>query len=505
MEFVQEDQDKDHHHQQQSSYYSDYKQEEELDVYKVRENNNKNIVDNNTATKSTQLPLSFCASSSGHNSEQSSINSTSCVVHHHQQPKWSSAAPSSSVLPADYHNHQSINFNKKLQLMADFSLSRTNYEENNNSNIIDDNSNNGTTSSTSPSTAGHGVWSCGASEREHMFDKVVTPSDVGKLNRLVIPKQHAERYFPLDSSNSENSKGLLLNFEDRNGKAWRFRYSYWNSSQSYVMTKGWSRFVKEKKLDAGDIVSFERGVGESGKSRLFIDWRRRPHNHQNHHLHHHLHPHTLLPPNPGSLITPLVHFPTDHHHQFQWGGGGGGGGGGGSGRRGEGLFYSLPSGISMSIPPQHHDNSMYNFNNMQYPHNHHHPHQYQHLQQYYHGTGIRGGNDHDNVPVVIESTPAAIIGGRAPPSASSKRLRLFGVNMEYCPEQEGGEEEEESIADATIASVLSNSSNSVHQYPPHDHDHQVRLPNPSQMPITIPPEFISQKGKSSLSFDLEPN
>ncbi|KVH91757.1 B3 domain-containing protein Os03g0120900-like [Cynara cardunculus var. scolymus] len=110
-------------------------------------------------------------------------------------------------------------------------------------------------------------------EREHMFDKAVTPSDVGKLNRLVIPKQHAERYFPLDSST--NDKGLLLNFEDRNGKLWRFRYSYWNSSQSYVMTKGWSRFVKEKKLDAGDVVSFQRGVGVTGKDRLFIDWRRR--------------------------------------------------------------------------------------------------------------------------------------------------------------------------------------------------------------------------------------
>ncbi|XP_047339048.1 B3 domain-containing transcription factor NGA1-like [Impatiens glandulifera] len=113
-------------------------------------------------------------------------------------------------------------------------------------------------------------------EKEHMFDKVVTPSDVGKLNRLVIPKQHAERYFPLDSSTNE--KGLLLNFEDRIGKPWRFRYSYWNSSQSYVMTKGWSRFVKEKKLEAGDIVSFHRGIGDVGKDRLFIDWRRRPEN-----------------------------------------------------------------------------------------------------------------------------------------------------------------------------------------------------------------------------------
>ncbi|KAJ4896389.1 B3 domain-containing transcription factor NGA2 [Raphanus sativus] len=117
-------------------------------------------------------------------------------------------------------------------------------------------------------------------EREHMFDKVVTPSDVGKLNRLVIPKQHAERYFPLDNS-STNNKGLLLDFEDRTGNSWRFRYSYWNSSQSYVMTKGWSRFVKDKKLDAGDIVSFQRDP--CNKDKLFIDWRRRPKIPDHHH------------------------------------------------------------------------------------------------------------------------------------------------------------------------------------------------------------------------------
>ncbi|WOL00155.1 B3 domain-containing protein [Canna indica] len=110
-------------------------------------------------------------------------------------------------------------------------------------------------------------------EKEHMFDKVVTPSDVGKLNRLVIPKQHAEKYFPLDAE--ANRSGILLSFEDRNGESWRFRYSYWSSSQSYVMTKGWSRFVKEKRLDAGDTVSFGRGVGESGRDRLYIDWKRR--------------------------------------------------------------------------------------------------------------------------------------------------------------------------------------------------------------------------------------
>ncbi|KAK9921381.1 hypothetical protein M0R45_029892 [Rubus argutus] len=112
-------------------------------------------------------------------------------------------------------------------------------------------------------------------DKETMFEKPLTPSDVGKLNRLVIPKQHAEKYyFPLgggDSSGAE--KGLLLSFEDESGKCWRFRYSYWNSSQSYVLTKGWSRYVKEKRLDAGDVVLFERRRNDS--ERLFIGWRRR--------------------------------------------------------------------------------------------------------------------------------------------------------------------------------------------------------------------------------------
>ncbi|XP_044491390.1 AP2/ERF and B3 domain-containing transcription factor RAV1-like isoform X2 [Mangifera indica] len=107
--------------------------------------------------------------------------------------------------------------------------------------------------------------------REQLFEKAVTPSDVGKLNRLVIPKQHAEKHFPLQ--NRITCKEVLLNFEDVNGKVWRFRYSYWNSSQSYVLTKGWSRFVKEKNLKAGDVVSFQRSTGAD--KQLYIDWKAR--------------------------------------------------------------------------------------------------------------------------------------------------------------------------------------------------------------------------------------
>lgn len=111
-------------------------------------------------------------------------------------------------------------------------------------------------------------------EKEAMFEKPLTPSDVGKLNRLVIPKQHAEKYFPLADHSTSETKGVSLSFEDESGKCWRFRYSYWNSSQSYVLTKGWSRYVKDKRLDAGDVVFFLRHRTHS--NRLFIHCRRRP-------------------------------------------------------------------------------------------------------------------------------------------------------------------------------------------------------------------------------------
>ncbi|KAG6510285.1 hypothetical protein ZIOFF_028294 [Zingiber officinale] len=176
-------------------------------------------------------------------------------------------------------------------------------------------------SSSSSSSAVGAAAAAPVVELEHMFDKVVTPSDVGKLNRLVIPKHYAEKYFPLDPSTA--AEGVLLRFEEClagvaassavGGKQWLFRYSYWNSSQSYVITKGWSRFVKDKQLDTGDTVSFSRA--DSGL-RLFIDWSpRRP-------------PQQIrgrFPPIPRSvmaqwvgLFRPAGQLPSAYNHRGTW-------------------------------------------------------------------------------------------------------------------------------------------------------------------------------------------
>lgn len=211
-------------------------------------------------------------------------------------------------------------------------------------------------------------------EREHMFNKVVTPSDVGKLNRLVIPKQHAQRYFPLDPASGD--KGLLLCFEEGStGKPWRFRYSYWNSSQSYVMTKGWSRFVKEKRLDAGDTVSFSRGVGTAGRGRLFIDWiRRSPDVH---------HCPTIPPGHPmmplRSVVVPWIGGRPLAPPQLPIYRGGSSGG--------QHLYYRS----QIQAPVQ-----------------------------------LGGGGDGSvGLPIVLDSVPVVL--GKAQPK---RRLRLFGVNLE---------------------------------------------------------------------------
>ncbi|KAL9677909.1 hypothetical protein QQ045_015746 [Rhodiola kirilowii] len=177
---------------------------------------------------------------------------------HHQQQQQQPLMNSPNSIPNSKsllfaHHFQNFNLNQSNDDNGDDQASRTR-------GIIEevDNSNDG-----------------GSREQqlEVMFEKPLTPSDVGKLNRLVIPKQHAERHFPLNTSNGADSGGMLLSFEDEAGKFWRFRYSYWNSSQSYVLTKGWSRYVKEKRLDAGDVVIFERHPTDP--DRLFIGWRRR--------------------------------------------------------------------------------------------------------------------------------------------------------------------------------------------------------------------------------------
>ncbi|KAI5652643.1 hypothetical protein M9H77_29830 [Catharanthus roseus] len=120
-----------------------------------------------------------------------------------------------------------------------------------------------------------------------LFHKELTPSDVGKLNRLVIPKKFAVMYFPRipesgeDNNSEENAAAGVddteLVFFDRTMRSWKFRYCYWKSSQSFVFTRGWNRFVKDKGLRAKDMIIFSfceckgGGNNEQMQSLFMID------------------------------------------------------------------------------------------------------------------------------------------------------------------------------------------------------------------------------------------
>lgn len=128
-----------------------------------------------------------------------------------------------------------------------------------------------------------------------LFQKELTPSDVGKLNRLVIPKKFAIKYLPRISGGSEAGKDdaplqlrtlglddVQLVFYDRSMRSWKFRYCYWSSSHSFVFTRGWNRFVKEKELRANDTVAFYmceyREPRKEGRTFCMIDVQQRDKN-----------------------------------------------------------------------------------------------------------------------------------------------------------------------------------------------------------------------------------
>ncbi|GJN28117.1 hypothetical protein PR202_gb16201 [Eleusine coracana subsp. coracana] len=110
-------------------------------------------------------------------------------------------------------------------------------------------------------------------QMEFMFSKMLTLSDVGKLNRLLIPRQDAEKYFPMGLGALDD----YVAFEDSTGVLWHFRYSFWQSSKTYVLTKGWMNFVKEKGLGDGDVVSFYQGTDAAGIHHRFIYFKKKNH------------------------------------------------------------------------------------------------------------------------------------------------------------------------------------------------------------------------------------
>ncbi|KAK1403643.1 Auxin response factor [Heracleum sosnowskyi] len=89
------------------------------------------------------------------------------------------------------------------------------------------------------------------------FSKILTPSDANNGGGFSVPRFCADSIFP--PLNFEADPPVQnLGVRDVHGVVWEFRHIYRGTPRRHLLTTGWSKFVNNKKLVAGDSVVFMR-------------------------------------------------------------------------------------------------------------------------------------------------------------------------------------------------------------------------------------------------------
>ncbi|XP_042505046.1 auxin response factor 17-like [Macadamia integrifolia] len=101
------------------------------------------------------------------------------------------------------------------------------------------------------------------------FAKILTPSDANNGGGFSVPRFCADSIFPpLDYKADPPVQNIDV--IDVHGVVWEFRHIYRGTPRRHLLTTGWSKFVNQKKLVAGDSVVFMRN--RSGE--IFVGIRR---------------------------------------------------------------------------------------------------------------------------------------------------------------------------------------------------------------------------------------
>ncbi|KAG8380501.1 hypothetical protein BUALT_Bualt06G0022200 [Buddleja alternifolia] len=94
-------------------------------------------------------------------------------------------------------------------------------------------------------------------EKPNSFAKTLTQSDANNGGGFSVPRYCAETIFPrLDYSAEPPVQTILV--KDVHGEIWKFRHIYRGTPRRHLLTTGWSNFVNQKKLVAGDSIVFLR-------------------------------------------------------------------------------------------------------------------------------------------------------------------------------------------------------------------------------------------------------
>ncbi|XP_062226189.1 auxin response factor 8-like [Phragmites australis] len=92
------------------------------------------------------------------------------------------------------------------------------------------------------------------------FSKTLTQSDANNGGGFSVPRFCAETIFPELDYRAEPPVQYVY-AKDVHGVEWKFRHIYRGTPRRHLLTTGWSNFVNQKKLLAGDSIVFLRGEG----------------------------------------------------------------------------------------------------------------------------------------------------------------------------------------------------------------------------------------------------
>ncbi|GKV01225.1 hypothetical protein SLEP1_g13792 [Rubroshorea leprosula] len=102
--------------------------------------------------------------------------------------------------------------------------------------------------------SGHGSDNA---EKPASFAKTLTQSDANNGGGFSVPRYCAETIFPrLDYTADPPVQTVIA--KDVHGEIWKFRHIYRGTPRRHLLTTGWSTFVNQKKLVAGDSIVFLR-------------------------------------------------------------------------------------------------------------------------------------------------------------------------------------------------------------------------------------------------------
>ncbi|KAK8496175.1 hypothetical protein V6N13_052117 [Hibiscus sabdariffa] len=94
-------------------------------------------------------------------------------------------------------------------------------------------------------------------EKPASFAKTLTQSDANNGGGFSVPRYCAETVFPrLDYTADPPVQTVMA--KDVHGEIWKFRHIYRGTPRRHLLTTGWSTFVNQKKLVAGDSIVFLR-------------------------------------------------------------------------------------------------------------------------------------------------------------------------------------------------------------------------------------------------------